>query len=266
MYLADCHNHTSWSFDCEADISLVLAQAAKMGLSMVCTTDHMDLMNREGSILPDWDWDSKLKQHEQAICPPGVELRMGGEMNMVHLLEDRYRKLVEQAPLDMVIGSAHNMSMDLGGQDFILWDYDSLELCYKALDDYFNSLLAMSRVDFVDVLAHIPYVLRYMRDRDGQPVTLERYRDRLEVIFNNLIQRGAGMELNTNRGRSLADYRDLLVQYRQLGGEIVTIGTDAHDEEDLGKGVLQATRLLKELGFRYYTVYRRRKPEFISII
>ena len=73
------------------------------------------------------------------------------------------------------------------------------------------------------------------------------------------------MELNTNRGRSLADYRDLLIQYRQLGGEIVTLGTDAHDPEDLGKGILQATRLLRELGFRYYTVYRRRVPEFIPL-
>lgn len=265
MYLADCHNHTSWSQDSDADLSCMLEQAARLGLSMVCTTNHMDLMDREGRILPDWGWDSLLEQHRQAVCPAGVELCLGGEVNVPHLFYDRYRDLLDRAPLDLVIGSAHNMSAALGSRDFLLWDYDSLARCYEVLDDYFDSLLAMSRVDFVDILGHIPYVLRYMRDRDGHPVTLEPYRDRLEVIFTNLIGRGAGIEVNTNRGRSLADYRDLLVQYRQLGGEIVTLGTDAHDAEDLGKGILQATRLLRELGFRYYTVYRRRVPEFIPL-
>lgn len=265
MYLADCHNHSGWSSDSDADLNLMLEQAARMGLSMVCTTDHMDLMDREGRILPDWGWDSLLEQHRQAVCPPGVELRMGGELNVPHRFEDRYRALLNGGPLDLVIGSAHNMGAELGSRDFILWDYDSPERCCKVLDDYFDSLLAISRLDFVDILGHIPYVLRYMRDRDGQPVTLEPYRDRLEVIFTNLIGRGAGIEVNTNRGKSLDDYRDLLVQYRQQGGEIVTLGTDAHDPADLGKGVAEATQLLRELGYRYYTVYRRRVPEFIPL-
>ena len=60
-------------------------------------------------------------------------------------------------------------------------------------------------------------------------------------------------------------YRPLLEQYRSLGGEIVTLGTDAHIPEDIGKGIGDAAGLLKELGFRYYTVYRRRRPEFIPL-
>jgi len=267
MYLADCHNHTCCSHDSEAPLSLMLEQAARMGLSMVCTTDHMDLMDRQGTILPDWDWVPILEQHEQALsaCPPGVELRLGTELNMPHLLPERHLRLLARAPLDMVVGSAHNMSAELGGLDFLLWDYTDEGLCYKAMDDYFVSLLALSKTDFIDILAHIPYVFRYMNDRDGNRVTLERYRDRLDTVLNNLIHRGAGIEVNTNRGKSLADYRPLLEQYHQLGGEIITIGTDAHTPADLGKGVEEAARLLKEIGFRYYTVYRRRKPEFIPL-
>ncbi len=267
MYLADCHNHTCCSHDSDAPLALMLEQAARVGLSFVCTTDHMDLMDRQGTILPDWDWTPILEQHERALatCPPGVELRLGAELNVPHLLPDRHRRLLDQAPLDLVVGSAHNMSAELGGLDFLLWDYTDEDLCYKALDDYFVSLLALSRTDFVDILGHIPYVFRYMNDRDGNRVTLDRYRDRLEVILSSLIHRGAGIEVNTNRGKSLADYRFVLEEYRRLGGEIITMGTDAHTPADLGKGVAEGVQLLQEIGFRYYTVYRRRKPEFIPL-
>jgi len=149
--------------------------------------------------------------------------------------------------------------------DFCEWIYPDESRCYEALDDYFDSLLAMSGMEEVDVLAHIPYTLRYMNDRDGNRVTLDSYYGRIEVILSNLIARGAGMELNTNRGRSVDDYRPILERYRRLGGEIVTLGSDAHVAQDIGRGIPEGVQLLRELGFRYYTVYRRRKPEFIPL-
>lgn len=267
MFLADCHNHTCCSADSDAPLTEVVQQATQVGLSMVCTTDHMDLITRAGTVLDDWDWAPVLEQHRLAgaVCPPGLELRLGAEMNAAHVFPERNRRLVEMVELDLSVGAVHNMSAALGGQDFILWNYPDEATCYRALDDYFESLLILSQLDFIDVLAHIPYTLRYMNDRDGNRVTLERYRPQLEVIFRNLIGRGAGIEVNTNRGKSLEAYRPLLEQYRRMGGEIVTLGTDAHIPEDIGKGIADAAQLLKELGFRYYTVYRRRRPEFISL-
>lgn len=267
MYLADCHNHTSSSMDSDADLSAVLEQASRAGLNMVCTTDHMDLLSRTNEVLKDWDWTPILEQHRLARenCPAEVELRLGAELNAAHVFPERNRRLVELAELDMVAGSVHNMSQAIGGQDFCLWTYTDEEMCHRALDDYFNSLLILSKIDFVDVMAHIPYTLRYMNDRDGNRVTLDRYFDRLEVILTNLIARGAGMEVNTNRGKVLEIYRPILRMYRRLGGEIVTLGSDSHRPEDIGKGIPGAALLLKELGFRYYTVFRRRKPEFIPL-
>lgn len=267
MFLADCHNHTCCSKDSDAPLVQVLEQAARTGLSMVCTTDHMDLLSRTNEVLDDWDWSVILDQNNraQACCPKGVELRLGAELNAAHVLPERNRRLVEQAPLDLVVGSVHNMSQALGGQDFCLWTYTDGEMCHRALDDYFNSLLILSGIDFVDVLAHIPYTLRYMNARDGNRVTLERYRERLEVIFRRLIHRGAGIEVNTNRGKVLEIYRPILEQYRRLGGEIVTLGSDSHRPEDIGKGIAEAAQLLRDTGLRYYTVFRRRKPEFIPL-
>lgn len=265
MFLADCHNHTQCSADCKESLLRVVEQAARVGLSMVCTTDHLDLLGRSGKVLDHWDWQPCVDQLEQAraLCPKGLELCMGIEINVPHLFPERARQLLSQVELDLVVGSAHNLQKD--GMDFCEWTYPGASRCHEALDDYFDSLLAMSGMEEVDVLAHIPYTLRYMNDRDGNRVTLDGYYGRIEVILSNLICRGAGMELNTNRGKSLEDYRTILERYRNLGGEIVTLGSDAHVAQDIGKGIPEGLQLLRELGFRYYTVYRRRKPEFIPL-
>ena len=265
MFLADCHNHTQCSADCGESLLRVAEQAARVGLSMVCTTDHLDLLGRSGKVLEHWDWRPCVEQLEEARtrCPKGLELRMGIEINVPHLFPQRAQELLSQVELDLVVGSAHNLQKD--GLDFCEWRYPDENRCYEALDDYFSSLIAMSAMEEVDVLAHIPYTLRYMNDRDGNRAVLDGYYDRIEVILSNLIARGAGMELNTNRGKSLADYRSILERYRRLGGEIVTLGSDAHVAGDIGKGIPEGLELLQELGFRYYTVYRRRKPEFIPL-
>ena len=265
MYLADCHNHTQCSADCEESLLRVAEQAARVGLSMVCTTDHLDLLGRSGKVLEHWDWQACTEQLERAraLCPKGLELCMGIEINVPHLFAERARQLLGEVELDLVVGSVHNLQQD--GMDFCEWTYPDENRCYRALDDYFDSLLAVSGMEEVDILAHIPYTLRYMNERDGNHAVLDDYYERMEVILSNLITRGAGMELNTNRGKSVVDYCPILERYRRLGGEIVTLGSDAHVARDIGKGIPEGVELLRELGFRYYTVYRRRKPEFIPI-
>ena len=188
---------------------------------------------------------------------------MGVEINVPHLFPDRARQLLSGAELDLVVGSAHNLKKD--GMDFCEWTYPDEARCYEALDDYFDSLLSMSKMPEADILGHIPYPLRYMNIRDGNHAVLDDYYQRIEQILSNLAARGAGMELNTNRGKSVADYRPILERFRALGGEIVTLGSDAHLAEDIGKGIAEGAELLRQLGFRYYTVYRRRKPEFIPL-
>ena len=219
------------------------------------------------NILESRDWTPHLEQYERvkATCPKGLELCLGVELGSAQFMPELGRKLMQGIQPDMVVGSAHNLSFEHGGLDFIELHYDNQAACWEALDDYFHSLTLMSVMEEFDVLAHIPYTLRYMSDRDGNRITLERYRSQLEIIFFNLIHRGAGIEFNTNRGKSLERYRPLLEQYRQLGGEIVTLGSDAHRPEDIGKGIPEAAELLREMGFRYYTVFRRRKPEFIPL-
>ncbi|MPN15026.1 hypothetical protein SDC9_162355 [bioreactor metagenome] len=88
-------------------------------------------------------------------------------------------------------------------------------------------------------------------------------------MFKILREKGRGIELNTSGMRQKLGEPmppvSLLKLYRDCGGEIVTVGSDAHRSCDVGKGIPQGYDMLKEAGFSYVTIYKQRKPEFIRL-
>ena len=188
MYLADCHNHTCCSPDSETPLSAMAAAAAQAGLSQLCTTDHLDLLGWHGEPMETWDWTPILEQYAsvQRNCPKGLELRLGIELGAAQFFPERARQVLGGVPLDFVIGSAHNMNPKLGGEDFYFVPYTCPEDCYRALDDYFQSLYALAGMKECDVIGHIIYPLRYMR-REGQNISLDRYHDTLCDIFRRAV-------------------------------------------------------------------------------
>ncbi len=266
MYLADCHNHTCCSPDSETPLSAMADAAARAGLSLLCTTDHLDLLGWHGEPLGDWDWTAILEQYAAAktACPKSLDLRLGIELGAAQFYPERARDIVKDIPLDLIIGSAHNMSPDQGGEDFYFVPYTCQEDCYRALDNYFTSLYALAGMPEIDVIGHIIYPLRYMK-REGFDISLKPCFHSIRSILARAVAHGRGIEVNTNRGKDVQAWLPILELYRQVGGEIVTIGTDAHEAQDVGKGVKETCDVLRELGFRYYTVFTRRKPEFIPL-
>ena len=267
MFLADCHTHSRVSPDSNAPMVEMAKAAWEYGLDVMCLTDHCDLLSLEGERTLTYDWGPVLRERKGMLDAFGarVDLPLGLEFGMAHLFPEAAETILRQPGLDFVIGSCHNQDEKAGGTDFYLLPYDTLDQCYEALDNYFASMLQMAASQYYDVVGHVIYPLRYMKPNDG-PVTLEGYEDRLEALLRTAIGRGKGMEVNTWCGRTLADWLPMLKLYRSLGGEIVTVGSDAHAPGNVGKGVPQAFDLLREAGFRYVTVFRRRKPEFIPII
>jgi histidinol-phosphatase (PHP family) len=237
-----------------------------VGLSEMCFTDHFDLLDFSGHLCLTHDWAPARAQFALAQGQAGNRIRLKYGLELGGAPTDfaaAERVLAE--PLDFVIASVHNLDLSAGGTDFYEVNYDALSLCRAHIDNYLSTLEAISLWDGYDVLGHIPYLLRYMRDRDGQPVRLEDWSAQLRTILSNAIARGKGMELNTNRGASLSDYLWLIDLYRELGGEIITVGTDAHRPQDVGKGVPAAYEMLRNAGFRYITTFEGRKPRFIPI-
>ena len=265
MFLGDLHTHSLCSPD-GAFSMLDMAKAARdTGLTYLCITDHCDLLDLHGTFTPDFDWAPVAQAYHEALAdlPKGLELGLGVELGEAYEAPDVARGILTRAPrLDFVIGSAHNFHGMLDKQDFYNADYTDLTLCHGALEDYLDSLNTLAGLtDCYDTLAHILYPLRYMH-KAGQDISLAQrdYPDRLEQILRQVAQAGKAVEVNTWRGRTIEEWEPILRQFKALGGEYVTVGSDAHRTPDVGKGVAPAYELLKHCGYRYTAVYRNRKP------
>lgn len=269
MYLTDLHTHSILSMDGHAPLSEMARAAADAGFSMLCDTDHHDMLTEDGKRNLTYDWAPALAQFSETVPQFNgrLGLRLGLELGSVHVSPEHARTILAGAgdALDMVIGSIHNYRESNGGGEYFFACFNTPEICHAALDDYLTSMEELVALpDCYDVLGHIIYPLRYMH-RDGQDISLAPYRDRIAAILRTVIATGRSIEVNTCRGKTVEDWRDILKLYRDLGGTLVTTGSDAHFPADVGKGVRDACTLLQECGFDRITVYSHRKPEFKAI-
>lgn len=270
MVLTDLHTHTNLSPDGHATLFEMASAAVDAGVSALAVTDHYDLLNSSGQRVLTYDWTRGLAQFSETKSrfEGKLKLLLGIELGSAHVSPDHARAVLAGAGegLDQIIGSIHNFREEHGGGEYFFADFHELSACHAALDDYFTSMEALVAMpDCYDILGHIIYPTRYMH-RDGYDIALPgQYKDRLAEILRKVIQTGHSIEVNTCRGNTVADWRDILLLYRDLGGTLVTIGSDAHRPHDVGKGLRESCTLLQECGFEHLAVYNRRQAELVKI-
>ena len=269
MYYADSHMHSIVSRDSESPRADMAKGAIDAGISEICFTDHFDITDIDGSFNPDFDWAPAREEQRKALELWGdrVKIRYGIEVGNVPTDFHAGERVQYEPGLDFVICSVHNLSIKAGRLDFFDFIYRDPETCYAHLDDYFASMLRSAQWGKFDVFGHIPYPMRYMRDREGQDVSLDGYQDQIREILKVIISKGKGIEVNTKNWspRIEQDYIQLMTMYHQLGGEIVTVGSDAHTPDAVGAQIPRVYRLLREIGFKYVAAFERRQPHFISL-
>ena len=268
MYYIDYHTHTKLPPDGEVPLMEMAEAAVKAGLSELCVTDHYDLVDQDGKPEPNaYDWAPALEQWREAAerYRGRLTIRLGMEFGSANRYPDRARETLDQPELDFVIGSLHNLTPEAGARDFYFVDYTAPEVCYACLDDYFAQMLRLAPLPDYDALGHIIYPLRYMCMRDGQTVSLDRYWEQIREILRTVVQTGHAIELNTYNGRTTTDWLPVLKIYKEVGGELITVGSDAHRTENVGKGVPEAYELLAQAGFRYVTLYEKRQPRPVKL-
>ena len=140
---------------------------------------------------------------------------------------------------------------------------------YDLLNRYFKEVYELCQTDLFDVVGHITYSLRYMKQRHGICPDISRFDDIIAESFRTLAHSGRGIEINTSGIRQGfgASFPDLkyVKMFRELGGEIITIGSDSHTPEDIGANVADGAEIAKVAGFRYLTYFKERKPNFLRI-
>ncbi len=266
MYLTDYHTHTRFSPDSEAEAADMIRAAKAAGLRELCLTDHLDFLDFDGKFvgLGENTLPFYSAQTVRAASGEGFTLRSGVELGEPWEAPELAAEVAACPDLDFIIGSVHNLDSAHGGIDFYFVRYASEDDCHRVLSTYFDCMEALAAMDCYDVLGHIIYPLRYMNGRDGNRVTLERYLPQLRRIFRAVAAKGKGIEVNTCRGETVSEWREVLSLYKECGGIIVTLGSDAHAPEDVGKGLVQAAALLKEYGFDL-AVYEKRQAKLIRL-
>ncbi len=262
MYLTDFHMHTLCSPDGSAPLAAMAQAALDAGMDEICVTDHCDLLDVQGRLDFSFRWEPVEEQ--LALARPQFEgrlpIRKGVELGEAWEDPELAARIVSRPDLDFVIGSVHNLSRAQGGQDFYFVRYDGEESCHRVLRPYFDCMEALAALDCFDALGHVIYPLRYMNGRDGNHVTLEPYFPQLERIFRALAAREKAIEVNTCRGKTVEDWRETLALYKDCGGRLVTLGSDAHEPADVGKGIAAALDLVRSFGLTP-AVFRRRQPQ-----
>ena len=283
MKLIDCHTHTQFSVDSEADIGLCVQRAAELGLAAYAITDHCECnawygeehySDDEKKLRESFDYAADFENSVTAVTAlkekyaDRLNLLCGVELGQI-LHDIEAAKLVNaDGRVDFIIGSVHQVP---GEQDFYFIDYEKLttDEIYDLLERYFREVYDLSRTDLFDVVGHMTYCLRYMKQRNGIEADISRYDDIIADTFRNLAQNGKGIEINTSGlrqgfGDCFPNLKYLKL-FRDAGGEIVTIGSDSHTVEDIAANSADGIKLADAAGFKRLAYFRKRKPYFIDI-
>lgn len=273
--LYDYHVHSVYSDDADNTMAEMASAAAEAGLAGLCFTDHADLDDINGDHNPAaWRPEEYFAAFDRALASlkGGTRLRLGLELGEANHHPEKAAKIAAEVP-DFIIGSIHNLKDTpdfycgrAGGECPKM--YADLHACRALLERYVTELEETAALGLFDVIGHIGYPLRYMRTL-FPALDLEPWRERLAELFRGLALSGRGIELNCSGLRqSLGETMpsaSLLALYRDMGGEIITLGSDAHCCRHLGSGLEAGKNLIIGLGFTHYCVYNKRKAEFIKL-
>ena len=268
--LTDFHTHTSFSGDCNTPMEDMIKKAISLGMSHLCFTEHFDpdYPVREGESL---DFNLNIPQYRETFLfykekyEKQITLLWGVELGLQTHIFPMLRDCVRNHPFDFVIASSHLCN---GGDPYYpdFFKGRSEEAVYE---EYFTGILDnVKAFQDYNIYGHLDYIVRYGPNKDAL-YSYEKYRDIYDAILKTMIQSGKGIELNTGGVKyglkDLHPTHDVLRRYKELGGEIITIGSDAHTPDHLLNHFSRAKEVLKNCGFNYYTIFQERKPQFIRL-
>jgi len=267
--MIDCHVHSKFSTDGEMTPEAACEKALDIGLEGLIFTDHLDLDfpgadsfdNIDFLIYSQYMDELKDKYRNRLLVLKGIEAGI-----QPHVLEDSL-KTVRSVNFDYVLASVHI----IGGIDPYYRDYYNGKSIKEAYELYLQEILyTIAAFEDFDNLAHLEYIIRYA-GYDDRTLRYNNHTDTFDQILKALIVRGKGFEINTGSFRDkpgivTAQYdAAVLKRYRELGGEIISLASDAHNPIYLGYKFDYFKDLLQDCGFSYVTHFENRKPVFTKL-
>ena len=261
MRVIDYHMHTHFSGDSEANPREHVLQAIKMNLDEICFTDHRDFNYPIDSFELDVENYYQTIQALKEEFKDQITIKWGIEMGLDLEHQEEIEKLIQSYPFDFVIGSIHVIHHT----ELYYGEFFKGKTKEQAHREFFEETLkCVKAFDCFNVLGHLDYIVRYGPYED-KTVDHQKYQDIIDEIFKTLIQKGKGIEVNTS------GYRDLktcgfpnfeqVQRYYDLGGRIITIGTDSHTSDRVGENCLNVAKKYQEIGFDDVSTFTQRKRD-----
>ncbi|MDR0943672.1 MAG: histidinol-phosphatase HisJ family protein [Ruminococcus sp.] len=288
--LIDLHSHSHNSSDARAanfSAYEMVEAAIRAGISIYSITDHCEV-NRffseahYGGRMSEYKYetydnglDFEKSMAENAECKikiadekKNIKFLSGVELGQATLDFGLSESIISDRRLDFTLASVHQLD---GLDDFAFIKYneysddDLFALCEK----YFCEVKKLCAWGKFDVLGHMTYILRYIEGSAGRIVNINLFYEIIRECFKLLIHAGKGIEVNTSGlrqkyGKTLPDINVLKI-YHDVGGKILTLGSDSHTPADVGKGISEASEMIKKIGFKWLVFYEKHEPHFINI-
>ena len=267
--LFDTHNHCQFSFDGKrTTVESSSRSAHEKGLAGICFTDHYDFFvpqdDPEIETIKPQTFDIYGQQAEiervQGLYDDGFKVLKGIEIGMSEESREQTRLILAENSFDQIIASIHYLEKS----DPYYGGYFRGKDCLQAYGIYLETLYneAVILNDF-DIIGHYDYVARYAPFAQDS-LTYKDFGDIFDTLFRYLIENGKSLEINTKsckgtKGRKTSIDPNVLIRYREMGGEIISLGSDSHDAENVADGFKEHAAMLKALGFRWTSHYEKRQ-------
>lgn len=263
---ADYHLHSHHSGDSDASMEEMVKSGIAAGLETMCFTEHMDfgcpVPEQEPGLTFELNADSYLYEllSLKSRYEREMELLFGLEIGMQMRFIRENVRFIKEHEYDFVIASLHLC----GGKDPYYPDCfegkSEEEALREYLEETFQNIRAFGNFD---CLGHLDYIIRYCRKMDRK-YEYAKYKDIIDKILSHLIRHEKALELNTaglrHGMKEMNPCKEVIARYHELGGELITVGSDAHRPNEVASDFQKAEALLQDCGYEYYTVYNGRIP------
>ena len=268
MILADYHVHSDFSSDSTAPMEQMIEQSIHIGLKKICFTDHMDYdypkVDNYNFIFDPDAYLIKIENMKKRYYKQ-IDILTGIELGLQPHLSNKLSSLMKSYPFDFAIGSSHLVDH----MDPYYPEYWNNKTASEGIYRYFESIIENCK-QFQDfhVYGHLDYIIRYVPGQKESRIdySYQEYADVIDEALKTIISHGKGIEINTSGLKYGLGYphpkQEILKRYKELGGELITIGSDAHKPEHLCYDFPLVPELLKNLDFRYYATFIQGKPVY----
>lgn len=262
----DCHVHTKISHDGISSMEDYIKVASNKEVDEITFTEHYDVYDGIKTKLKTLDVCKYYDEFYRLRSKCDFKFNFGIEIGLQPDISDNVKNLVKKFPFDFIIGSSHiTCKKDMAMDRSFFYGITRKEAYLKYFEEVLENILIY---DEFDVYGHLDYVVRY-GNYEEKYIEYSEFLEILDAILLSLIRKDKGIEINTSGIRygllSPHPNIEIIKRYKELGGKIITIGSDAHRVEDLAKDFKKVYEMLEFLGIKNIAIFHKRQPDFISL-